>query len=483
MKNLNRIISLVLVLVLSASCVSVFAQETAEEKELDLNLIENRMIDLATDYIMDNWLYETTKEELYRHALRQIIAQNPELYDTALKGMFGTLDDFSEYYTEEEYDAFMGSLSGEMCGIGVSIMEFSEGLQVLSVYKDSPAEAAGIRQGDIITTVDGNSIVGMYVEVAKQYIIGEKGTDVVIGYIRDGIYNEVSITRGVITVESTYAQILDGNIGYLAISQFDDHLHETVKNALEYFDGEGVGNIIVDLRNNPGGSLDALVQVAEEFVPKGPIVHIDYKGEYYDRTFKSKLKKTKYKLVVLVNEYSASASEAFAGAIQDTKVGTIVGTTTFGKGTMQNVVGTTVGGGIRLTEAEYLTPNKNHVHGEGITPDIIVENAIVTFSDEYFSKFTYDRVMKMHDKGEDVLALKQRMQALGYSVGIPNNKYDEDLYYAVKKFQDSNNLYPYGVCDITTQLAIENALQDEKVVLDKQLETAINVFKNKNNCT
>ncbi len=478
MKRSSRIIALVLVTLLSLGCVTGFAQEAAEETaEIDLNLIENRMVDLATDYIMDNWLYETTKEDLYRHALRQIIAENPELYDTALKGMFGTLDKFSEYYTEEEYLAFMGNLSGEMCGIGVSIMEFSGGLQVLSVYKDSPAEAAGIKQGDIITTVDGNNIVGMYLEAAKQYIIGEKGTNVVIGYIRDGIYNEVSITRGVITVDSTYTQVLDGGIGYLSISQFDDHLYESVKDALEYFDNEGVKDLIIDLRNNPGGSLDVLVKVAGEFVPKGPIVHIDYKGERYDKTFNSTLKEIKYNLVVLVNEYSASASEAFAGAIQDTKTGTIVGAKTFGKGTMQNVVSVTVGGGIRLTEAEYLTPNKNHVHELGITPDVEVENRIETYRGEHFEKFTYDRIMKLDDKGKDVYALNQRMHALGYSVGIPDDVYDEDLYYAVKKFQDTMGLYPYGVCDITTQLAIENALQDEEIVIDRQLDAAINVFK------
>ena len=479
MKSLNKIIALLLVLLISLCGVTAFAEGSEETPELDLNLIQNRMIDLATDYIMDNWLYETTKEDLYRHALRQIIAENPELYDTALKGMFGNLDDFSEYYTDDEYSAFMENISGEMCGIGVSIMEYSEGLQVLSVYKDSPAEAAGIKQGDIITTVDGNNIIGMYVEAAKQYIIGEEGTDVVIGYIRDGVYQEVTITRGIITVESTYSQILEGNIGYLAISQFDDHLYNAVKKELEYFDNEGVKDLIIDLRNNPGGSLEALVEVAGEFVPKGPIMHIDYKGEDYDYTFYSGLKKPKYNLVVMVNEYSASASEAFAGAIQDTQAGTVVGMTTFGKGTMQNVVSTTVGGGIRLTEAEYLTPNKNHVHGEGITPDIEIENKLETYRGEHFNKFTFDRIMQIGDEGDDVLALNQRMNALGYSVGIPDEVFDEDLYYAVKKFQDTMGLYPYGVCDITTQLEIENILQDEQIIVDRQLDAAINVFKSK----
>lgn len=477
MKGLNKIIAVLMAVLLSLGSVTAFAEETNEGAELDLNLVENRMIDLATDYIMDNWLYETTKEDLYRHALRQIIAENPELYDTALKGMFGNLDDFSEYYTLDEYNAFMDNLSGEMCGIGVSIMEYSEGLQVLSVYKNSPAEAAGIKQGDIITTVDGNDIVGMYIEAAKQYIIGEEGTNVVIGYIRNGEYHEVSITRGIITVESTYSQILEGNIGYLAISQFDEHLHEAVKNELEYFDSEGVKDLIIDLRNNPGGSLDALVDVAGEFVPKGPVMHIDYKGEDFDYTFYSELKEPKYNLVVLVNEYSASASEAFAGAIQDTKAGTVVGMTTFGKGTMQNVVSTTVGGGIRLTEAEYLTPNKNHVHEHGITPDIEIDNKIETYRGDHFEKFTYDRIMQIGDEGEDVLALNQRMHALGYSVGVPDEVFDEDLYYAVKKFQDTMGLYPYGVCDITTQLKIENTLQDEDIIIDRQLDAAIKLFE------
>lgn len=479
MKKSGKIIALVLTVALSLGCVTAFAQDAIEENaELDLNLIENRMIDLATDYIMENWLYEANKEELYRNALRQIIAENPELYDTALKGMFGNLDEFSEYYTEEEYSAFIEDISGEMCGIGVGIMEFTQGLQVINVYKDSPAEAAGMKQGDIITTVDGNDIVGMYVEAARQYIIGEAGTDVIIGYIRDGVYYEVAVTRGVIATESTYSQIIEGNIGYLAISQFDEHLYEKVKKELEYFDENGIVDIIIDLRNNPGGSLDSLIAVAGEFIPKGPIVHIDYNGEDYDDTFYSVLEKTKYNLAVLVNEYSASASEAFAGAVKDTKSGVIVGKTTYGKGTMQNVVGVTVGGGIRLTMAEYLTPNKNHVHNIGVAPDIEVENIVEKYIGEQFDDFTYERKMAIGDTGADVFALNQRMYALGYSVGIPDDVYDEDLYYAVKKFQDSNNLYPYGVCDITTQLAIENALQDEEILIDRQLDAAINLFKN-----
>ncbi len=479
MNILNKSIALIVAIVLSLGCLTAYAEETGENTELDLNIVENRMLDLATDYIMESWLYDTTKEDLYRHALRQIIAENPELYDTALKGMFGNLDEFSEYYTLDEYNAFMDNLSGEMCGIGVSIMEFSQGIQVLSVYKNSPAEAAGLKQGDIITTVDGNDIVGMYIEAAKQYIIGEEGTDVVIGFIRDGEYKEVTITRAIITVESTYSQILEGDIGYLSIAQFDEHLYESVKKELDFFDENGITDLIIDLRNNPGGSLEVLVEVAGEFVPKGPVMHIDYKGDEYDYTFFSELEKPKYNLVVLVNEYSASASEAFAGAIQDTKAGTIVGVTTYGKGTMQNVVSVTVGGGIRLTEAEYLTPNKNHVHQIGITPDIEIENKIVPFLDENFSKFTYDRVMQLGDEGDDVLALNQRMYLLGYSVGIPDDKFDDDLYYAVKKFQDTMGLYPYGVCDITTQLAIHNAIQGEEILHDRQLEAALKIFEDK----
>ncbi len=479
MKKSIKFTALLVAFVLMLSCVTVLAEDTTENAELDLDIIENRMIDLATDYVMENWLYEATKEDMYRNALRLIIAKNPELYDTALKGMFGNLDDFSEYYTLDEYNAFMENLSGELCGIGVSIMEFSEGLQVLNVYKDSPAEAAGMKQGDIITSVDGNSIVGMYIEAAKKYIVGEEGTDVVVGYIRDDIYYEVTMTRSIITVENTYSQILEGNIGYLAISQFDEHLHEAVRKELDYFDENGIKDLILDLRNNPGGSLEALVAVAGEFVPKGPIMYIDFKGEEYDQTFYSELKEPKYNLVVLVNEYSASASEALAGAIQDTGAGTIVGVNTFGKGTMQNVVGVNVGGGIRLTLAEYLTPNKNHVHGEGIAPDIEIDNKVEIFRNEYFSEFTYERIMKQGDEGDDVLALNQRMNALGYSVGIPDKIYDEDLYFAVKKFQDTMGLYPYGVCDITTQLAIQNALQDEKIVIDRQLAKAIELFSDK----
>jgi carboxyl-terminal processing protease len=168
-------------------------------------------------------------------------------------------------------------------------------------------------------------------------------------------------------------KILKDNIGYIKINQFNQHTYDNLVPVLSKFYKENISNIVIDLRDNPGGLLDEVVEILGLFIPEGPIVHIKYRGDI-ERTYYSKLKKPKYKLAVLINENSASASEIFAGAVQDTKVGTIVGVPSYGKGTVQQIVPLPNGDGMKLTIAEYLTPNKRSIHKKGIKPDIIVEN-------------------------------------------------------------------------------------------------------------
>ena len=180
----------------------------------------------------------------------------------------------------------------------------------------------------------------------------------------------------------------------------------------------------------------------------------------------------------MVNENSASASEAFAGAVQDTGVGIVVGQQSFGKGTMQNVTKFKVGGGIKLTEAVYLTPNRRNINGKGIEPDVKVKDKEIKYTDaKDLIPITYDRTVKLGDSGNDVKALKQRLELLGLSVNADSDVFDQETEFAVRKFQESQKLFVYGVMDITTQLALENLFMAATVSDNNVLNTALEIFR------
>ena len=357
-------------------------------------------------------------------------------------------------------------------------MEFEEGLLVSQIYANSPAEKAGLMVGDLIVSANGTSIIGLPFEEAKSYIVGEQGTNVTIGYTRDGVYAEKTMTRDNVVIESgNYKAIENNTIGYIQLYSFDEHSNDFIEQALSSFDSKGITNIIMDLRNNPGGSLIALRDICQHFIPEGPIIHIEYKNPLRDTHLDSSNKNPKYNVIVLVNENSASAAEAFAGAIQDTGVGIVVGQQSFGKGTMQNVTKFKVGGGIKLTEAVYLTPNKRNINGKGIEPDVKVKDKQIKYTDADFLPITYDRELKVGDSGDDVKAIKQRLELLGLNVDSDSGEYDQSMLFAVKKFQESQGITANGIMNLATQVALENLFMAATVSDNNVYNTAVQIFK------
>lgn len=445
--------------------------------EIDVDTFENYIIDQTAKMLNNTYKFDVNYKDVYRNALRMVLAKNPELLDDALKGIFSNLDEHSEYYTKEEYDSFIKQISNEYYGIGVIVVAHEMGLNVMSVVKNSPASGAGVKKYDIITKVNGTSIEGMSIDEAKSYIVGEIDTDITIEVIRNGEVITISMKRGVVSTESGFYNVIDGNIGYISLYSFDGHSYDFVAEALKYFDSLGITKIIFDLRDNPGGSLDEFVKIGNMFFPEGPIISFEYKDEKNNFYLSSTLKNPKYDVIALVNGMSASASEAFAGAVQDTNVGIVIGTKSYGKGTKQFVSRIVSGGGVRITDSEYLTAGGRHINGVGIIPDIIIENPIEKYDKNNYAPLVHDRVLKIGDKGEDVLCFKQRLDALGFNVEIPNDVFDENMYYAVLDFQSLTGLYPYGVLDFNTQLKIEDVLKSCEVEVDKQLQKAIEVFK------
>lgn len=352
---------LIFTLIISVPSTFAFSQEATAQQQQETNIQQElEFLGKLLKLIKANYAYEVTEQQLI---------------EGAMKGLFYNLDDYSNYYTEEEFNELNEIVTGDFGGIGLHVTEKNGNVTVVTPIKDTPGFKAGIKPDDTIVSVDNTDIRGFTTKKAADLMRGEPGTKVKLGIVREGepkvLYFD--IVRELIINNPIEYEILKDNIGYIKITEFNSHTLENVLKAMGHFNINKVDKIVFDVRNNPGGSLSEVVNVLRFLVPRGPIVHVKYSdGEI--QTHYSYNDEVNFKLAVLVNKGSASASEIFAGTIKDTGVGTIIGTTTFGKGTVQSIIPLVNGGGIKLTVAEYLTANKNPVNKVGIKPDIEVEN-------------------------------------------------------------------------------------------------------------
>lgn len=293
------------------------------------------------------------------------------------QGYVGALGDpYSAYYDEEQTSALMETTQGEYGGIGVVLTQnLDTGVTTASsVYEDSPAMKAGMKDGDIIYQVEGRDVSGMALEEISGSIKGEKGTTVEITVLRGEEREEVTltITRDTIQAETVKTRMLEDEIGYLAISEFDSVTLEQYREGLAELTAQGMEGLIVDLRGNPGGNLDTVCEILDLMLPEGLIVYTEDKDGNRQEFTSDEAQEVQVPLAVLVDGNSASASEIYAGAIQDYGIGQIVGTKTYGKGVVQTIYDLKDGTSLKLTVAEYFTPNGRNIDGEGITPDVEV---------------------------------------------------------------------------------------------------------------
>ena len=295
-----------------------------------------------------------------------------KLLEGATKGLFEYLDEYSEYYTEEEFKELEASLSGNQVGIGIYLTDRDGQVEVLAPVEGGAAHRAGIRSGDIIETVDNKDVDEMDIEKVIDMLIGEDGTYVNIVVRRGQRTLPFYIQREIMAVQAVNFEELDNKIGYIQIDQFVEGVGEEVELALNTFDKKGIRNIILDLRDNPGGYLNEALNVSNKIIPKGPVVHIKYKTGQKTYNSAAPFAQSKYNMVVMVNGGSASASEIVAGAVKDRNVGKILGTRTYGKSKVQEVIKLNRGG-LKLTTAEYFTPNRISIGGKGISPDIDIK--------------------------------------------------------------------------------------------------------------
>lgn len=301
-----------------------------------------------------------------------------KLTEGIYKGYIDGLEDpYSVYYDEEETREMNETTSGEYQGVGfvVSQDKDTEIITVLQVYEDSPAQEAGIKDGDILYKVDGEELSGLDLTEVVRKIKGEEGTEVELTVLRGDNAEEVTVTavRRTIEAQTVSHEMKENGVGYIRISEFDSVTYEQYKTALEDLEANGMQSLIVDLRSNPGGNLVTVCDILDLMLPEGTIVYTEDKnGEKNEFTSDEENQFTK-PLVVMMNGYSASASEIFAGAVQDYGTGQIVGTQSYGKGVVQQIFDLKDGTSLKLTIAEYFTPNGRNINGEGITPDVEVE--------------------------------------------------------------------------------------------------------------
>lgn len=298
------------------------------------------------------------------------------LIDGIYSGYASALGDpYTVYYDKEETKALLETTSGEFSGIGATMSKNinSGEITVVNVYEDSPADKAGLKAGDILYQVDGKDAEGQELDTVVSWIKGEKGTDVAIKVMRAGEAVETVATRDVIQVQTVRYEMKEDSIGYIMVSEFDDVTYDQFKEALDDLEAQGMQRLVIDLRGNPGGNLTTVTDMLKILLPEGTIVSTEDKyGNVEEVACDGKNEFTK-PLAVLVNQYSASASEIFAGAVQDYGTGQIVGMTTYGKGVVQQLMDLNDGTYLKLTIAEYYTPSGRSINGEGVTPDVEVE--------------------------------------------------------------------------------------------------------------
>jgi carboxyl-terminal processing protease len=320
-------------------------------------------VDLLEKYIDGYYLYDYDEEDLKNGIYKGLMA--------------GLADPYSTYYTAEEYTSMMESSTGRYYGIGVQVSQnINTGIITISkVFKNSPAIEVGLQAGDMVMKVAGTEVTGMDLNLVVTKIKGEEGEAVNIEVFRESTGETLSldVERRQVEITTIEYEMKEDRIGYIAFSDFEDVSYDQMMAAISTLEGMGMQGLILDLRGNPGGLLTSAVDIADAFLPEGLIVYTEDKYGNRDEYTSDEEHQFNKPLVVLIDGNSASASEVLAGAIKDYGAGTLVGTTSYGKGIVQSLIPLKDKTALKITVADYYTPNGNNIHGIGIEPDVVVE--------------------------------------------------------------------------------------------------------------
>ncbi|AEV67339.1 S41 family peptidase [Acetivibrio clariflavus] len=491
-----KTICIIFILCLLTSNISFAAEsQTENENYSDIDYLKSVM-----DMIRDRYKGNVTEEQLI---------------ESAINGMFSAMDQYTEFFDKKEADSFFSDIEGSYVGIGVRISSQTNDICVVEVFESSSAAKAGIIKGDIIVKINDVNVEGKTSEEVANLIRGKAGTKVNLGIMRPGQKQllNIEVERSEVKINPVTYRIID-DIGYIKLDIFNSNSSINIIKALKEMDNNNISKLILDLRDNPGGELSQVIKIAEKFVPEGLITKLDFQSEKMeDELYYSKNKELKYKLVVLVNGLSASASEILAGAIQDTGAGVLVGTKTYGKGKVQNIypvlspeaykryskeLGATILdaydlinnydiipsedeiiGWAKITTGEYYTPKGRMIDGIGLDPDYYVENTYIVNGVDIRTIDTLSKQVRINvnDKSIDVLNAEKILKLLGYNIAKPDMIFDKESAAAVYEFQKDNGFYPYGVLDFATQQALNDKLENLILECDKQMAKALELLK------
>jgi carboxyl-terminal processing protease len=307
-----------------------------------------------------------------------------QLLQLALEGLILKLDRFSSYLDAQDMAALQQDTKGEYPGIGIEIVPEGNFIRIITPIDNSPASRAGIKPGDWITHVQDETIKGLDVHDIVQLMAGDIGSSITLTILRNGETFSVTLTREIITTKSVRSELMSDNVGYLRISLFQDQTGEDLITQMQALKKAGADRWVLDLRNNPGGTLSAAAKVADAFLTKGVIVTTQARQIEDNLRFEASNADPSegLPLMVLINNGSASASEIVAGAIKDHKRGQLMGDTSFGKGSVQSIISLPQGAGVKLTTAYYFTPAGHNIHLKGIEPDLSVSNTDTDAQDD-----------------------------------------------------------------------------------------------------
>ena len=475
---MKRIFSLILTVVISFG---IFVPTVAEDSltyEQKANAFETSVQLINFYSVTEAQITDTLKK-----ALMKLGEEDDVAYHKMMNALAQTVDEFSYYYSKEEYEALSKEMSGVICGIGVSAMVVNGYFEVVSLIDGGAAKEAGIMPGDRIIEADGVDITGLKANVATNYITGEEGTQVTVKVLKtDKSIVTYTLERRVIVVPSVESEILeDSGIGYLIINSFTENTPVEVDTVLYDFREQGVKNLIVDLRNNGGGVMDSGILTAELFMEKGETI-ITTKGKnemFGEEKYIAELDGYDFNTVILLNEYTASASEIMASAVIENGHAVAVGKATYGKACAQGVYPVATGGALRVTILNYFTAKGNNISKSGIIPAYEIENRKYRVSKEDAPKLSYSVKYSEGAQGEEVKAIETMLYELGTLTKEPDDVYDEYTKNAVSVFQSAVGLFPYGVCDLTTQSYLVSKYLETDFYSDDQFDFAVDYLKDK----
>lgn len=484
--HLKKIIAALTAAVMICPAFSVFAagdEQTADAEQPESSVVlsgEYEAFDQIADFVSQLYIdSDLSKEDIKLMGISNLLADNEEMLVELLKATLTSLDPYSDFFTASEYMQYINQINQTFYGIGVYLQEAGEYVEISGfVEEGGSAEQSGFQVGDKIIKIDGVDVVGKNIDEIRNKIVGEVDTTVQITVLRDDAEIEITGKRVAVSQSTVSGGIMSGNIGYVMIKSFGTNTAFEFETIMEQLKENNVKKLILDLRNNAGGIVYAATDIAKMIVPKGNIITVSYRNETENAVEVSDLENAPFDIIVLVNENTASSSEILASAIQDSGVGKLLGTQTYGKAVIQQLYSVAHGSMIiKLTTGQYLTRNGYEINGVGLEPDYLVTNYTKQIDTTKYTSFDFQNRYAIGQNGSSVKAAKERLSILGYYDGdVDGTVFDKELQTALKNFQNEVGLAPDGVLDVATQIRLKEQFETLETVVDRQLQTAYEKF-------